>query len=50
MIPSEEEAVALEQSGDSSETASLSIMGGNFIMNFLLAAALNHLWSLLNGL
>ena len=49
-IPSEEEAVALEQSGESSETASLSVMGGNLVVNFLLAAALNHLWSMLNGL
>ena len=50
LIPSEEEAVAIESSGESSENASLSVMGGNFVVNLLLAAALNHLWSMLNGL
>ena len=49
-IPSEEEAEALEKGGETSEATSSSVMGGNFIVNLILAASLNHLWSMLNGL
>ena len=49
-IPSEEEADALEKGGETSEATSSSVMGGNFIVNLILAASLNHLWSMLNGL
>ena len=49
-IPSEEEAQAIEKGGESSEAASSSVMGGNLILNIILAASLNQLWTMLNGL
>ena len=49
-IPSEEEAVAIESGGESTEAGSSIVMGGNFILNLILAASLNQLWSMLNGL
>ena len=49
-ITTEQEAEAIEQSAQASETTSLSVMGGNFLLNFLMAGALMHLWSLLGGL
>lgn len=49
-IPSEAEAVAIESGGESSEIGSSSIMGGNFVVNLILAASLNQLWSMLNGM
>lgn len=49
-IPSEEEAVTLEKAGESAEDTSMSVMGGNFLVNLLLVASLNHLWSMINGL
>ena len=49
-IPSEEEAAAIESGGESTEVGSSSVMGGNFILNLILAASLNQLWSMLNGL
>jgi len=49
-IPSEEEAVAIEETGEASESSCLAVMGGNMVVNFILAASLNHLWSMINGL
>ena len=49
-IPSEEEASAISKGGETSELASSSVMGGNLVLNLLLATALNQLWSMLNGL
>ena len=49
-IPSKEEAAAIESSGESSEAASASVMAGNFIISLILAASLNQLWSMMNGL
>ena len=49
-IPSEEEAKTLETTGETAENASFSVMGGNFIINLLLVASLNHLWTMINGI
>ena len=49
-IPSEEEASAISKGGETSELASSSVMGGNLVLNLILATALNQLWSMLNGL
>ena len=40
-IPSETEAAAIESGGESTEVGSSSVMGGNFILNLILAASLN---------
>ena len=49
-IPSEEDAVAIEATGQTSETGCFAVMGSNLVVNFILAASLNHLWSMINGL
>ena len=49
-IPSQEEADALEESGETAEGTSSITMGSNFILNLILAASLNHLWSMINGI
>ena len=49
-IPSEAEAESIEDSGSSSETSSTVVMLTNFIVSLILAASLNQLWSMLNGL
>ena len=49
-IPSEREAAAIEKGGETCELASSLMMGGNLILNLILAFSLNHLWSMLNGL
>ena len=40
-IPSEQEAVAIESGGESTEVGSSVVMGGNFVLNLILAASLN---------
>ena len=49
-IPSAAEAAAIEGAGATSEVASTAVMGGNFIISLILAASLNQLWALMNGL
>jgi len=49
-IPSEAEAAAIASSGESSESASAAAMGSNFLVSLILAASLNQLWSMMNGL
>ena len=49
-IPSEQQAYLLEKGGETSELTSISVMGGNFIINLIMAFSLNYLWSMLNGL
>jgi len=49
-IPSEAEAAAIESSGSSTEDGSTAVMSSNFFISLLMAASLNQLWSMLNGL
>ena len=49
-IPSEAEAAAIENSGASSGDVSTGAMAGNFVVSLILAASLNQLWSMMNGL
>ena len=49
-IPSAAEAAAIEGAGATSEVASTAVMSGNFIISIILAASLNQLWALMNGL
>ena len=49
-IPSDVDVAAIEKGGTSSKIASSVAMGGNLVLNLILAFSLNHLWSMLNGL
>ena len=49
-IPSEAEAQAIMEVGSSMGAASGGAMFGTFAVSLILAASLNQLWSMMNGL
>ena len=44
------EAEAIASAGQATEAIATAVMGGNFVINLILAASLSQLWSMLNGL
>ena len=44
------EAEAIASAGQATEEVATAVMGGNLVINLILAASLSHLWSMLNGL
>ena len=43
-------AATIESVGATAESASTAAVGTNFIINLMLSASLNQLWSMMNGL
>ena len=44
------QAAAIEAAASTAESASTAAVGTNFIINIMLSASLNQLWSMMNGL
>ena len=49
-MASAEEAKIIESSGEATSGSSVSLLGGNFIVNLFLGGAVDQLWSLVNSL
>ena len=45
-----DEAATIEAAASTAESASTAAVGTNFIINIMLSASLNQLWSMMNGL